>query len=523
MKKYIISLFLCLIGFVSPVLSQPNITISPTTVAYGNPIIVTFSDSETIETLPDLSMLQKNFMIRGQNQSAQTRIYNGIKTSEYYLKLTVFPHKIGTFEIGPFQWKNKHFPAQTVTVQDAPVSAVQGQGTNVSQNVGQVASNAVFKLETMVENPSVYIGETTIYKIRLYNNIGLMQPQLELPFSDDYTLTPYGKEQLVQTTMDGQRVWLYERMFLLSPKKTGEIVISQASVFGSIPDTTAPRHRVFGDSMFHDMFGDDPFFNMTIGLPQKEVYKQSNLVQLTVKEKPADWQGWWLPTKELSLTEDYKTTTVNRVGEPIERRIQLKALGVEGHQLPLLTQSANDSFKVYANPEKRSQISMNNTIVGYEEIAFVIVPMKSGEITIPPISVEWFNTTTEKKEITTLPSKTFFVAEAETIAGSVNIDTTSADKTDMREEINSSDTLSDEQKTQTSTNVANDVKIPQNVTDNSVWLYIGVGTSVILAFFLGCVGYWLGRRKQIKTLVQSTKTGHKKKQKKKPVPDLYPF
>ena len=61
MKKYIICLFLYLIGFTLPVLSQPNIMISPTTVAYGNALKITFSDDKPIDSLPDLNILQKDF------------------------------------------------------------------------------------------------------------------------------------------------------------------------------------------------------------------------------------------------------------------------------------------------------------------------------------------------------------------------------------------------------------------------------------------------------------------------------
>lgn len=527
MKKYIICLFLYLIGFTLPVLSQPNIMISPTTVVYGNALKITFSDDKPIDSLPDLNVLQKDFMIRGQSQSAQTRIINGKKTAEYHLELTVFPRKTGTFDIGPFQWKNEQFPAQIITVNDAPLGVVQGQGVTVQNNgitpKQQIPENAIFKLETLVENPTVYIGETTIYKIRLYDNIGLTQARVEPPLSDDYTLTPYGKEQLGITTIDGQQVQLYERAFLLTPKKTGIVIIPEASVVGSIPDMSARPRRTFGGGMFPDIFDNDPFFNMALGVPQKEVYKQSNPIQLTVKEKPADWQGWWLPAKEVSLTEDYKTTSVVRVGEPIERRIQLSAKGVEGHQLPLLTQSANDSFKVYANPEKRSQIAMNNTIVGYEEITFVIVPTKSGEVNVPSIRINWFNTTTGKKETTELPGRLFIVVPAENEIGmNNNTSSPNVDKSDLTGGDVVSDNSADDTKKLLAENEIKDIKKTETM-DNTTKLIVFIGLGVLFALLLGLTGYWLGVRKQVKTLVQTNKKGSKQKQKKKPIPDLYPF
>lgn len=525
MKKYIIYLCFCIIGFVLPAFSQPSITISPTTVVYGDAITVTFSDTEPIESLPDLNAFQRDFVIRQRQQFQQTSIVNGTKKSEYHFQLVVFPRKSGVFEMGPFQWKNKYIPAQSITVKEEPVG-VKMPG-NMPQNADaltqQQNSNAVFKVETSVENSSVYIGETTLYKIRLYNNIGLTQPQMELPFSDDYTLSPYGQEQLTQTTMDGQRVWLYERSFLLTPKKTGTLVIPEVSVAGVIPDTSAPRHRVFGGQMFQDMFANDPFFNMTVGFPEKEVYKQSNPVQLTVKEKPVDWEGWWLPAKEVSLTEDYKTTTVAQVGKPIERRIQLQASGVEGHQLPLLTQASDDTFKVYANPEKRSQIAMNGTIVGYEEITFVIVPMKSGEMIVPSIRVDWFNTSTAQKETTILPSRTFVVESAEEVTESNGTSALNGDEPDLSKKSNQSADLSLKEQSLAVSDKQEDINAKQVGTNNVFWLLVLGVLSVVLATVLGLLGYWLGRRKQVKTLTQSVKTDCKKKQKKKPLPDLYPF
>lgn len=496
--------------------TAPQMSLSANQITYGERLEVSFSDNKPIQEAPDMSVLQKDFIIRGQQQLANTSIINGTKTEEYQLILSLFPRQTGTFQIGPFQWHGQTLPAQKIVVREngAPsTSTVQVTDLTQQDTQQKTVENRIFKVEALIPNENIYTGETVLYTVRLFENSGLSQAQIQTPPSSQYTLAAIENgDKMAQTTYQNQPVRFYERQFLLTPQETGKITILPAGVLGLVPDKT--KQKLPSRSLFPDVFGHDAFFEAAFGPTYKEVYQQSNALHLTVHGKPTDWNGWWLPSSKVTLTEQYKLPAQLGIGTAIERQVKLQALGIESHKLPLLVQPANNHIKSYANPDKRSNMITSEGIVGTEEITFIIVPSVTGEIRIPAIQVVWFNTHTKQQEITELPERIFYIP---TVAN--NSITAQPNNPSQSEQINAPT------KEEPNTIVSSD--IPNNMIQ-SIYLW---GGGVII-FITGMGLYFLSKIKQRKktintkhkkTLLTETQKPSKKRTKKKPLPDLYPF
>lgn len=525
---------LLLLLYSSVAFAAPEMSVSPQNPVEGGQMQIIFSDDKPIKALPDLSSLNQNFMVRGQSQSSNVSIVNGVASQHYQVSLSVFPKSAGTFEIGPFDVNQTQIPAQTVVVGKGAPAALSpapavGLNNGMNLNGGQPLNAAenpqgqgIFQLTSQIEPQEMYIGESALYTVRMEENIGITQAQIIVPEVQNASLTQYGEDKIGRSTAQNQAVRVLERSFTFTPKQAGEYALEPAQVIAMIPDRSHKSVR----RGFPDFFGQDPFFEMAVGLPQKEIYQQSEPIRITVLDKPADWKGWWLPAREVRLTDEYIEKGTLKAGTPIERKVRLQALGVEGHQLPLLTQASADNLKAYANPDQRGEIALTDGLWGYEEITFVLVPLKEGEITVPEIKVAWFNTRSKQKEVAVLPARTFYVAEQDgTFGGVVKADspTPPEQKTpDIPPQENNVPDKSPDLPVQKA-------DLTQNESLKTLfllnWPLLLGALAMIIAVAAGVFGVIkYRRRKQKSVALQIAKEAENKaRYKKKPLPDLYPF
>ncbi len=518
--------------FATAVCAAPTMSVNTPTAMIGEKIELTLSDDKPIQNLPDLKSIENDFTTAGYMQSSSIQIINGNRSAVYQIIISLYPRKQGMLTIGPLDWNGTQLPAITVDVSgNQPVTPQTSKSHITSSdspdNTNQGQSNRIFFAETTLNPATIYIGESTTYSVQLLENIGVVKAQIDTPKNSQFTLTQFGQDKMSQRQINGITARGYETSFLLTPLESGTFDIAGGGVWAYVPDTNASRHQMLAG--FPHGFMQDDFFNQMMGNPLKKVYTESKPVTLTVKPKPADWSGWWLPSRQVLLREQFNIPQSVQVGQPIERHVMLSAVGVDGSKLPLVIQPVNPTLKAYANPEKRTVNVSDDKIIGYEEISFVIVPTQAGTITIPAIQVEWFNTETEQKSIAELPAQTIQVI-GETIGDTIQpANTNSSDNTVPPIE-KQPDTIQNSEPPITES-VITDKNQPVN-EDNSFWnaikkIFIAFGvfelimTSIVL-IFIGVL-IWLYQKNKQKRYLYKTDTHQKRRTRKKPLPDLYPF
>lgn len=126
--------------------------------------------------------------------------------------------------------------------------------------------------------------------------------------------------------------------------------------------------------------------------------------RLQIHAKPDGYQGWWLPTDSLNLSETFAEGPY-RVGEPINRQVRLVARGVQPEQLPEVPKTASSGLKIYADPPKLSQQNQGSQLYASREESLSLLPTQAGELRLPPIRIEYFNTQSGKLESAELPAR----------------------------------------------------------------------------------------------------------------------
>ena len=124
---------------------------------------------------------------------------------------------------------------------------------------------------------------------------------------------------------------------------------------------------------------------------------------------PSGFSGQhWIPAEKLEVEDFWDKDGAELIeGEPINRKIEISAKGIDEAMLPEISDEGLNGFKVYADPP------INNRIVDSEGISTVstkiiaMIPTRSGKIVVPELEIPWWNVLTNKEEIAVIPQKFF--------------------------------------------------------------------------------------------------------------------
>jgi len=330
---------------------------------------------------PDFSALDMNFDIISNNRSSQYRSVNGKAESFTEWKLILSPKKVGQLLIPSVNYQGIYSEALVVEVKK----------TEPSNN----SSKDIF-IESSVSKSSVHVQEQIIFTVKLFTSINLRSINSDELTVDDALLVELS-EQRYQKRLNDKPYAVIEIRYALFPQTSGVLEIPPLIY------SVATKGRV------RDPWS-DPFGTQTGEM------KRLRTQPLTVTVKPAEASftgSSWLPSSQLSLNEEWSSDpSTFKVGEPITRVITLAAKGLTGAQLPPLKFAAEPGVKYYPDQAQTQDQNVEQGVTGLRTETIAVVPMKSGPLTLPAISLSWWNTDTQRQEETTLPAIQVDVAEA---------------------------------------------------------------------------------------------------------------
>lgn len=509
-----IGLALAAIVFFSPMLVQAgvNVSFSPDKIGMNETAELIFSSDEPIKTAPDMNEIALHFRVSGQQMQEMTSIVNGQLARSYQLVFNVRPLKIGKVVLDNLTLNGQKLNAVTLDV--------------VNTNTFAGAPVTSVKLQADVQKKQIYVGESFVYKLILYDASKIIDGQLYPPRPHDVDLRPIGKDKVYRGVKDGKTVEIVERSFLVTPKSAGTLVFDPAVFEGTSRETLRAK-RMPGELFDMGILFDGM---ANFGAP---ITVHSDSVQVQVLPKPASWNGWWLPSSEVTLTQSFKMPEKIVVGEPIERTLILNAVGVEGEKLPELNQPAGSGFKIYPSvPQRRTDESVDG-VSGMQELTIVLIPTVSGTQTIPAIEVPWFDTKTGQKKIAKVPARTIVVEAAagesgtnvkpnessgqgklplgvnESVTATPSAQTQSFEPMQSRDQMQSPITMATNEKAALAPAVNTEERTPrENKHQVNDWVLILAGFLIGMSM-AGLIMYFYVKRREAK--------------KKKPLPDLYPF
>lgn len=391
MKKLIIWFLLSL--FSSLTFAEIQVQLDPSQVTMGE----TFKLSITQEDqqsggVPDLTELQKDFVILGTERHVNYSIINGQAQSQSQWIVLLRALKPGIFTIPPIKIGLEQSSPITINVQESTKTQTFPDNSIQEQDVFLIAG---------VDEKKPYVNQQIIYTVKLYNSKRLLDAEYQGPKVDDALLIPLGDAKRYHEVQNNITYVVEEQNYAIYPQKSGNLKIISPTFNALVYDYNPQR-----------------------------IQAKSKTINLSVKPMPKQYQGkLWLPAKQVKLSEQYENNnqTISQ-GSTLTRIVTLEGVAIPAQLLPSLTFQETSSFSVY--PEKgaeRNQVK-NGVLVGSVEIKVTYLFNKAGKTTIPELRLLWFNTETSKDEVAVLPPRSLEITPSTTAKTSTTDDSQRVDK-----------------------------------------------------------------------------------------------
>ncbi|MFT7300580.1 MAG: hypothetical protein ACI89Z_001038 [Porticoccus sp.] len=344
-------------------------------------LLVTFDGQTTSE--PDFTPLNDDFDVLSQSQKSQFSMINGSSTSFTEWHLELLPRRMGELVIPSLSFKGVASNPISLQIEDQPQTSTS-------------TSNQHIFVETELDKSSAYVQEQLLLTLRLISSTNFQSiSSEELMVKNTFVMKV--SENQYQKRINGINHLIIELKYALFPETSGELTIPAVRFNTVIPDRR------------------DPYSNSFFSRGGKRILLLSDEEKVTINPRPSTYgSAEWLPTTAVSLSERWSRPLDELIaGEPITRTIHLSAQGLTKTQLPPLKINAGDGFKVYPDqPQLNNEVSPNG-VIGTRSESIVIVPSRSGSISLPAIRVQWWDTATNQLRETVLEGQTLSITPAE--------------------------------------------------------------------------------------------------------------
>jgi hypothetical protein len=244
-------------------------------------------------------------------------------------------------------------------------------------------------IETTVDKDSAYIQEQVILTHRLHYSVPLQDisiSEFEIP---DAIIQQISEERF-NKRINGKNYSIIEIKFALFGQSVGRLKIpsQQFSAFET------------SNSGFGGFFSRG---NRVIRLTEEKT--------VAISAIPAHLSAsQWMPSSQVKIEQSWSENSGTlTAGEPITRTIKISALGLTAAQIQPLPDLENSELKLYPDQPTLEDKQTNRGILGERTESLAIVPNQAGQISIPAIEVEWWDTVNNRMQTSRLPEKTFNV------------------------------------------------------------------------------------------------------------------
>ncbi|WP_196587902.1 BatD family protein [Aliivibrio fischeri] len=405
MKKILLLITLTLSG-VSYANAQAIATVSKNNITENEVIQLMVSvDKSADQSKFDISQLGPDFRSGQVSFGSSRSLVNGDYSVQSQWTVSIAPTKMGILTI--------------------PSMEVAGEQTNpinirVNKDATAPKSSDIIKVSGELSKNELYEGETAQFnaKIAIFADIRrLKDPNIITPQGNGVEFSPIGESKQYQTVIDGLQATVVEQVFSLSANKAGKLTFDGLAFTGGLIQT-------------------DRYGRSTKLIPLNINPKQYSINVLT---KPSDYKGTWLPTSDLKLGQQWLvdgkilTNTEVEAGTAITRQITLMMADVPPEKLPSIDINYPKSVRMYDEKPTIGKDSQGNSVMTIKQ---VIIPHTSGQVELPAVSIQWWNSKTHKAEVAKLDSLTLTVTpNSQKIEQMIDQQTNEQPKTVIKREV----------------------------------------------------------------------------------------
>jgi len=350
----------------------------------GETVTLVLETDDTNQSLDtDFSVLNADFDVLNRRSETQMSFVNGTQTASVRLVITLEPKHEGELRIPAMK-----FPGGTssnplvLKVSPAPALAPG-------------AAEPVFiEVSVEPENGPYYVLSQISLTVRIFYQANLTEAAINPP-SPSQASVRLLDEIPYQSDRNGERYRVLERRYAIFPERSGTLTIPPMQLSGRLIER--PSDRLWQPTV-----------------RGRRVQVESEPVTLEISPKPASYTGdFWLPARRITISQQISDNDNLHVGEPITRTVIVDAVGLEENMLEEPVWPEMDDARIY--PDQPQGISRDDGewVLGHKEFRYAIVPEQAGDLRLPALRLDWWDTVRNEQRTEMLPGHTVKVLPSE--------------------------------------------------------------------------------------------------------------
>jgi len=348
-------------------------------ITEGETVTLTITTDDARQSLDtDLSALETDFEVLDRRSETQLSIVNGRQTAIVRLVLTLEPRAAGSFQVPPLRFGSDTTSTIAVRVDPAPELEPGSQPP------------VFIEMEVVPAKGPYYVHAQIGLLVRVFYQQNLTEAAISQPEPSPASVrlmqeTPYQAER------GGERYRVLERSYAVFPERSGELEIPPMRLTGRLVERR----------------------NSSVWQPAvrgRRVQVESEALNLTIEPKPAGFSGSeWQPARDYQLTQQISSGDALRVGEPVTRTVIVDAVGLEENMIAEPAWPELPDTRIYPDQPQGITRDDGEWVLGHKEFRYAVVPEREGELLLPELRVEWWDTQHNRARTAVLEAHKIFV------------------------------------------------------------------------------------------------------------------
>lgn len=339
-------------------------------------------DGSSQASRPDTRPLHADFQILDSSRSGSVSVVNGRASASTLWAYTLRPRHRGRLTV----------PALRVgSLRTKPLSLVVAAAAPAG-SAAAVHGPAFVDMSASTLSP--WVGQQVDLTVRLYYRGDLTDGSLSTPSGDGLDIRQVGQGLQYQQQRNGRDYNVVERHYAVIPQRAGALQVKGVQFQGRTLDT-----------------GGLPGGFMNFGRP---ISASAAPLTLHVQAQPAAAGGGpWVPAREVALSLDGLPSSGRiQVGEPLTLTLRERATGLPFESLPALSLPDLKGVQVYPDKSQDATGHDGHWLVGRRQRKFALVAAHAGTLTLPAITLRWWDVVHQREQTARIPAHTLQVVAA---------------------------------------------------------------------------------------------------------------
>ena len=338
-------------------------------------------------TMPDLSILERDFFIGGRQTSYERFTINGQLSESSKLSIQLSPKRIGDLKIPRLKWDS--YTSEELILKVLPLGEAEKK-----------ARSQLAFMEYAIEPENVYVNSAVYIDRKFYYQPGvqLVSYMPDFPELENAIAVTIRQPSNTSVIRNGIRYNLLNDRYVVFPEKSGDLELpSQRIVLSAWRQRTSDRRVV------------------VVNTDAQQIKVQSIPTEFPYGES-------WFPASDLSLKSEFEPSNLNEimVGEAVRWTVHINANDAYSESFPELKLNIPGQIKAFSDKPQIENSICEDDLCGTATLSTTLVPSKVGTWVFPEQRVAWWNTKLGRTEHAVIPSFDLVVRPNPALASHVN-------------------------------------------------------------------------------------------------------